>query len=1138
MDKIELSRQKAEELHNHLVADGKKPREPYAFARSEAGRRKIEVEKVPKGDVRLHGARALYDPEVLLILHEDTGDDFEHAFLVAHELGHVEFGGIATASRTEAIDPLRSSEASPVGVDRVVDYSRREREEVQMDLFAREFLLPRSWLRKLHLEQNVSATEIAKMCNAPVPVVAQQLLDALLLPAITLTATQARNPKVPDPDQRTAIQHLGKPFLLEAGPGTGKTQTLVGHVKYLLESGVAPSQILVLTFSNKAAGELSERLAETQPEAAAAMWIGTFHAFGLDLVRRFHAALGFTAEPRLLDKTEAIALLEDEYPKLQLVHYKNLWDPSQPLGLILNAISRANDEVVDAEAYRTLAQAMIKPNSPPEVIESAEKSLEVARVFATYERIKLATNQIDFGDLVAMPVRLCEQNAEIREHLRTVYTHVLVDEFQDVNRASVRLLKSITRDGENLWAVGDAKQSIYRFRGASSFNMTRFDRDDFPSGQRGRLTKNYRSVAEVRDSFVTFASGMKVVNGTDVSLEVDRGACEKKTLRRQVGTDDEEIAAVVESIEQMRREGHKYRDQAVLCSGNDRLARFARKLEQLKIPVLYLGSLFERSEIKDLICLLSVIVDRRAMGLLRLATIPQHTISLADVDCVVRHLRQNTTEPLDWAKDPEAIAGLSDKGVEGLRRLGELIKGFKITADPWTVLATVLLDRSRIAADIATNPEIQSRAKGIAIWQFMNFLKNQPRGKGLPITRLLERMRLLLLNSDERDLRQLPAAAQSIDAVRLMTMHGSKGLEFEVVHIPGLTAASLPRSPNSSMARGILPPDGLIEGTSASGADAVKESIVEEQECLFFVALSRARDRLFLYNPTVARDGKSRPPSSFLARLAGTVEFSDARPTVQLPVDEWRMPLPIKIDGAYSFTDHQLGLHERCPRRFLYAHILEIGGRRTETAFMRLHVAVQQVVNEISQRLDNGIPDAELDDMLEVAWQEHGPSDHGYSDEYKRIAQQLLRYYAESGSNLTSLAVPELRLPVGGGEIVVTPDQLLQDKAGHVHMRRVRTGHKKSKEDDSLRAAAFHLAATAHTPGCKVQLVHLSDETVTPVSMTTRVLKNRRASIELMLSQVMSGLYPLDEDITCPRCPAFFVCGSVPPGPLLKKLEE
>ena len=210
-----------------------------------------------------------------------------------------------------------------------------------------------------------------------------------------------------------------------------------------------------------------------------------------------------------------------------------------------------------------------------------------------------------------MPVRLCESTPAVREHLAGLYEHILVDEYQDVNRSSVRLLKAIAGDGRNLWAVGDMKQSIYRFRGASSYNMVRFT-EDFTGAKRGQLKKNYRSHEEIVETYLTFASAMPGVAGSHIGLKAEAaGEGSHLPEYRSVETASEEIAAVAESIEELREAGYSYRDQAVLSSGNERLGRFAEGLEQLGIPVLYLGSLFEREEIKELLSLLSILVDRR-----------------------------------------------------------------------------------------------------------------------------------------------------------------------------------------------------------------------------------------------------------------------------------------------------------------------------------------------------------------------------------------------------------------------------------------------------------------------------------------------------------------------------------------------
>lgn len=839
MDAIELARQAAARLHAQAVANGHDPWQPYAFARAEAERRGLDVEVTTPGATVLDGGRAVLVARDDLILHEDAGTPFERAFLVAHEIGHAELGDDSDPTPARDIDLARPAESSPVGLDRVIDYGRKQRREVQMDLFAREFLLPRSVAQRLHVEDGLSATAIAERLGAPFTVVAQQLFDALLLPVIEPPAAEEGAARALNPEQIAAAAHRGCAYLLEAGPGTGKTQTLAARIEGLLADGIDPRRILVLTFSNKAAREMAERIAAKNKDAAAAMWIGTFHAFGLDLIRRFHLELGLPKDPRLLDRTEAVDRLQDVFPGLGLDHYQNLSDPTQIIADMLAAISRAKDEVVDEKRYAELAENMRIAGAG----EAAGRAVEVALVYDRYEKLKRDAHCVDFGDLVSLPVRLLETNDAIRAHLQTEYDHVLVDEYQDVNRSSVRLLAALRPDGHNLWAVGDAKQSIYRFRGASSFNMARFGTKDFPGGERGRLTRNYRSVPEIVDSFSAFAAKMKAGGGGG-GLAAERDAGGQAPEHRAVATPAQQTVTLADAIEEMRAAGVRYRDQAVLCTGNEKLSKLGHELERLGIPLLFLGSLFERDEVKDLLAFLSILVDRRAMGLTRVACSAEFKMSLGDVGAVLDHLRANENAAIAWLNDIDRIAELSADGAAALRRLANALDGFDASAQPWTVLATLLLDRTRIAAHLSVSVDVIDRGRCIALWQFLNFVRAQPSGRGQPVTRLLDGVRRLVRLGDERDLRQLPAAAQGIDAVRLMTIHGAKGLEFPVVHLPGMNADTLPRTPPAPPCP---PPDGMVEGGTGSALDIFREGQAEEQECLFYVAQSRARDRLFLY---------------------------------------------------------------------------------------------------------------------------------------------------------------------------------------------------------------------------------------------------------------------------------------------------
>lgn len=1129
MDLIELSRQHARRLHDEAVQRGQDPWSPYQFVIGIATHLGIRVQPCTPGAAMLDGGRAFFDPDIPAICHETVGTAFDQAFLVAHEIGHSQLGdGEEGVDRAVNIDPARTAEAAPVGIDRVVDYSRRQRREVQMDLFARELLLPRPVALELHVDQGQTCSAIAQRLGAPFEVVAQQLLDALLLPPIVTTAASAPIEIPLNAKQQTAALHRGPAFLLQAGPGTGKTRTLVARVESLLEEGVDPRRILLLTFSNKTAGEMAERIALKRPDEAAALCISTFHSFGLDILRRFSDRCGLPADPRLMDRAEAVELLENEFPRLGLVHYRNVYDPSQTIADILNAVSRAKDEVVDAAGYQALADAMHAAASDQSAVEAAEKAAEVAKVYARYEEMKAATQQVDFGDLVMRPVLLLESDQAVRAQLQSDYDHILVDEYQDVNRSSVRLLAALTPSGTNLWVVGDAKQSIYRFRGASSFNMSRYGREDFPGAIRDRLEVNYRSTVEVTTAFSTFASGMSA--GEDErALEAHRGVGGHLPELITVGGTALVTPAVADGIKKMLDGGYRYRDQAILCRGNDRLSSIGQALERAGIPVLFLGSLFERPEVKDLVAVLTLLIDRRAMGLIRTACWPEFAMGLEDIVRVFEHLRRTDAQQGAWRIGPQP-AEITDTGKDALSALDEALLGFDATSQPWTVLATLLLDRTRHAARIASASSMTERARGIAIWQFMNFVRAQPRGQGLPIQRLTGRIRRLIRLRDDRDLRQLPAAAQGMDAVRLMTIHGSKGLEFPVVHVAGINKDSIPGSMRPPKCP---PPAGMVAGGPGSAEDVAQAAHIEEQECLFYVAMSRAQNRLAFYGATATSttNGRARQLSPFLERI-GMIERRTVTPETALPPASDDAVIPVIFSGTPRFSSDQVALYESCARRFLYTHLLQVGGRRRVTSFMQMHEAVRVVYRAVVAQ--GTIAAGELDDLLSHAFDIHGLSEHGYADDYRAIAMAMLQYFLESRAGAVIKSPSALRLLFDNHEVEVRPDEVLVRDGVHT-LRRVRTGHAPRDEDTDVGAAAFLLAARDVFPDARVEIVYLADAESKPLTISPKVLSNRQAKLSDIFRGIRSGQFRMEvSDMICPNCPAFFICGAVPPGTLSK----
>lgn len=1139
MDAFEPIRVEAAALSEALVADGADGLDPLALVEAAIAGDDLELVWLSAGDPALKGARALYDDQSGTICCESDGDAATRALLVAHELGHARLhAGSASCARAD-IDPTRSTEAAPVGLQRVEDYGARERRELQANVFAREFLLPRGRARALHLDQGVGAAEIAAQTQLPLALVRQQLFDALLLPPPG-TKVEAAAPAYvprPNPSQDRAADHRGSPFQLQAGPGTGKTRTLVKRVASLTAEGIDPAAILILTFSNRAAGELAERLAGALPEVAPKLWVGTFHAFGLDLVRRHHDRLGLSGNPTLFDRSDAIALLEEILPTLPLVHYRNLWDPAMVLRDVVAAISRAKDEMADPAHYRALAIAMRDAaGDDEEKVIAAAKCLEIADIYDLYEEAKTRHGGVDFGDLIALPAKLLETDGALRTAVQLRHRHVLVDEYQDVNRASARLLKAVAGGGERLWVVGDSRQSIYRFRGASSANMARFT-SDYPGASVDQLGVNYRSTDQIVSTIVAIAPRMSASQGMlPLALEADRGSGPSLPEIRRFETLDDEEAGIAARIRELEAAGVPLRDQAVLCRSNNRLNEIAAALEARDIPVLHLGSLFEREDIRDLLALLSLAIDPFSDGLVRVGAMPRYRLSLQDVLAVSRHLRQTKRPALAGLADAASAAGLSPEGLAGMKRLAADLAGLSSGSSAWDFLSTYLLDRTDLARQYGAAVTIPNRMRAVAIWQFLNFVRDQsPVGVGGPIQRTLDRVRQLVLLAEERDLRQVPAAALHLDAVRLMTVHGSKGLEFEAVHVPALTKSSFPAS---NRGQRCPPPIGMIEGEgAASVSDAAKRAHEQEEECLFFVALSRARTHLSLYVARKQPNGNNRSPSPYLDWLPQNLVCEVARPaTMALPPD-WRAPDPIRITwpNDWALTDSRLGAYEKCPRRFFYTHVLGLGGARKATAFSRTHDCLYDLLRWLADARRTATPSvAEAEAAFEAIWTQRGPVDHAFAADYRRLAARLIGALINAGAGRRFREAEPLAIDFANGRVLVEPNELSELADGTLVIRRVRTGHRRSDEYDRLEYTLYQMAAQAQFgPRAVVQALHLTDETAEVVTISATKLGNRRSKSETMLAGIAAGTFPIEVDaVTCPRCPHFFLCPATPEGPL------
>jgi hypothetical protein len=368
-----------------------------------------------------------------------------------------------------------------------------------------------------------------------------------------------------------------------------------------------------------------------------------------------------------------------------------------------------------------------------------------------------------------------------------------------------------------------------------------------------------------------------------------------------------------------------------------------------------------------------------------------------------------------------------------------------------------------------------------------------------------------------------------------MTIHGSKGLEFEVVHLPGFNARTIPRPATTPPCP---PPDGMVEGGDGKAVELFKLGQAEEQECLFYVALSRAKDRFFAYAPTKQSDGKNRGLSPFLPRLGSSISQRKAQPARSLPTDPEDAAIPLSIDGGLSFRGEQVALFEDCPRRFFYTHVLRIGGRMTRTPFLQMHDAVRDVFKGVVSGSAQISTPEQLSQRVADAFKACGLSEHGYATDYEALALPMLRYFASLREGHTPEEPKALKLRFNNETVFVLPDDVLLRPDGKRTIRKVRTGHcPKNKEDiEDVEAAALILAAKEAFPDAIVEIVFLSDQKTEPLTLTKTKLENRKAKLDNALGDIRLGKFPPEPSVrSCPGCPAFFVCAAVPAGVLQRK---
>jgi DNA helicase-2/ATP-dependent DNA helicase PcrA len=679
--------------------------------------------------------------------------------------------------------------------------------------------------------------------------------------------------------QNQAVTHVDGPLLVLAGAGSGKTRVITRRVAHLLHSGIAPENVLAITFTNKAAGEMRQRVQTLVPGSP--VWVGTFHGFCARLLRIHAKLMGIDPGFTIYDQADRLRAIREVID--QVAGDGSIITPER----VEAVISRAKNELISPQVLRTRARD--------------DKEALLARVFAAYEEKLRSSSAVDFDDLLVHVVSILRNHPDIRAALDRRYRYVLVDEYQDTNLAQYAIVRALSVDHPNLCVTGDPDQSIYGWRGANLSNILEFE-DDYPGCRIVKLERNYRStknILSVADHLIRFNNDRKPKR---LETENPRGAPVELTL---YATEVDEAQGIASKIANLVREGEfQFAEIAVFC----RMTALTRPIEQAfrsaRIPYQIVGgvSFYERQEVKDILSYLSLMANPKDdLAFARIVNIPPRGLGKTSLDHLVEAARLRNVPLLAMARQASQVEGLKDKAVRCLLDFTRLIDELVALCDHSAeAVIRRLMERTEYRNYVTANTGDKGEDRLANLDELISAAREFDQDHaGSSMYDFLAEV-TLASPIDRWD--------QQTGAVTLMTLHAAKGLEFPVVFVCALE-------------------EGLLPHTRANGDDKQ----LEEERRLLFVGITRAQRELYLSRcriRTFRGQQQATIPSRFLNELP-------AEPIERYDLSGVASPSPVGGDGEgrRSFPTESVPRPRHAPRQYRLTTAAELVGPTAERNF-------------------------------------------------------------------------------------------------------------------------------------------------------------------------------------------------------------
>jgi DNA helicase-2/ATP-dependent DNA helicase PcrA len=901
--------------------------------------------------------------------------------------------------------------------------------------------------------------------------------------------------------QKEAVEYNNGPLIIVAGAGTGKTSVITEKISHIIKNKLAqPEEILALTFTDKAAEEMVNRVDRSIDIGYSELQISTFHSFCQRLLENYGLDIGINTKFNVLSETEAWLLVRRHLDYFNLDYYRSMGNPSGHIHELISHFSKCKDELISPAEYLEYAENVKMDNDDMNREERSRLS-EIAGAYHAYNRLLLDNNSLDFSDLIYYAIKLIKERKVIAGALRTRYKFILVDEFQDVNWSQYQLVRLLCGEECKLTVVGDDDQSIYAFRGASVSNILRF-KDDYPRAKEIVLNENYRSGQDILDS------SYKLIKNNDP----DRLEAKLKINKKLVSADNagagkvefiscsslhDEVKSVISKIEELKNSDDTlvYDDFAILIRANSQAEPFMSALEKAGVPYEYLAAsgLYRQPLVLDCINYLKLVDNyHESTAVFRLLYLPPWNTDEHDIQKIAYAAKKKAVSYYEVMKNCRQF-GVSENGIKICDSIVSVIHtGMSLakTEKPTDVLYN-FLNESGYLAYLTREEEQGNRAVIRQIYQLKEFFeyvgKYENETPGATVAGFMDHFNFILESGDEGSLFQ---PVETPDSVNILTVHKAKGLEFKFVFLVDLVEDRFPARRRSDK---IEIPVALIKEKLPEG-----DIHIQEERRLFYVAMTRAKNSLFLYGAADYGGVRMKKMSRFLAELgykdnAVRAEESDKISSDLAPVSGSETPAKenfvYQIPDSFSFS--QIKSYNACPYQYKLAHIIKIPTRSSASFSFgtTMHSTLQkfyQRVQELNKAEQfslfaavaapkNGqtaVPDLkELLDFYDESWIGDWYKNKKQKDEYYETGKDILKTFYETQKDHWTVPVAlerSFKIRVGDYLLKGRIDRVDQLPDGTLEILDYKTGQPKEKvEGEDKDQLVIYQIAVSQLPDFK-----------------------------------------------------------------------